>query len=51
MEFTEDCMRKLELADSVVLPPNAHEYRKRRKDFIDSINVSFLGKIIFLPFF
>ncbi|KAM3179268.1 hypothetical protein ACTXT7_000941 [Hymenolepis weldensis] len=36
--FTEVCMKKLELADSVVLPPAAQEDRKRRKDVINSFN-------------
>lgn len=35
-------MKKLELADSVVLPPAAQEDRKRRKNVINSFNVSFI---------
>ncbi|VDO15334.1 unnamed protein product [Rodentolepis nana] len=38
LKFTEVCMKKLELADSVVLPPAAQEDRKRRKDVVNSLN-------------
>nr|CDS31561.1 BAG family molecular chaperone regulator 1 [Hymenolepis microstoma] len=38
LKFTEVCMKKLELADSVVLPVAAQEERKRRKDVVNSLN-------------
>ena len=39
LTLIEMCMKNLEKADSIVLPPGDSKQRKRRKDLVDSFNV------------
>nr|CDS31560.1 Bcl2 associated athanogene 1 [Hymenolepis microstoma] len=39
LKVSENCMKNLELADSVVLPSSDHNQRKRRKQIVNTLNV------------
>ncbi|VDO15335.1 unnamed protein product [Rodentolepis nana] len=39
LKISENCMKNLEVADSVILPSSDYNQRKRRKQIVNSLNV------------